>query len=1247
VRGGNSAAESMIECCRCRYPSVLPRWLQVLFPSSYASTARQVLPLSGAATAALDAAAESLRAAAAADPEFSRLSGGLRLLMRTKSLYSVMRKLLRLEDPAAGSRRLGQLYDLLGLRAVVLPRPAPAGDAAAAAVAEADAVAACYRLQALAHALWAPLPSRSKDYVAAPKPNGYRSLHSTLCISQPSASQLVQQEAPEALLQQSSTLAGGESTTASDSMQLSYMELQIRTTAMHAAAEGGDAAHAGYKGLLQQQQVRHLQAWTAQLRGRLSAPQQPQLLLGSASAAGPADAGAALVDEDMADVTSDSDGEGLAVQPPSLGVEAAQQALEIEQLQQKQQQHVQAQLQQQAAAAAALFRDLDLDGDGQLSLYELSALLAELAEPGATPLPAPQPVHQQQQQQQQQVAASMGSEARAVLEALDADGDGLISMQEFLNYYVSNTISNTLPVARPTVEEPAAEAGAESLCAQEAAAALQTAPVPPAPAAPAAAAAVGGSSSSGGRLFHGAALQQRWQRRRLRSLSWAPGGLTGAAPRMRQVPRCSCVCAATGASSGTNTAMAQAAAVNEPESGLLDSSSSSLATARSSAHDSEVGAAAADYDDGSVSAAPAGRMRRSSSFTPVPPVVAAGQQQQQQPLQPLMLAQSMEEEEQLQSVRRAQRQLARRGPTLLQMAAAGNLPEYELVPLLLPEAAGAWPGMQQQQQQTEPRQQQQQQEQEQEWRGATATLPPQPLLEDRLGRPLHALAIGAPGPTLLTNAPRIFSSAGAVLRAETPAAERLALWLELVLPPPGSGGGPPRLLARNVSRVARGRGVGNAAFLRNGGTDSPLLPHRGTVELQTGDVLSFGDSGVALRVELRSRAAAAGGSGGSDAHGHHPAGSGVGGGGAPADSSCAVASALRTFCGGYARRRLGLSLAVDPALQELALHRMRLLATTAAAVHGSTAQQQQQQQQPLSADSSTVERRGGAAAAAAVDVGDAGDAEALEAQLRGLSRLAAGDPLAAERELAALAVAHPASPGPWFVWAQLALSRRRSWMARELFRAAAITQQLQLDAAAAATAAAAAAVSGTGSSSSGGGGGAVQPGGGRKDDAAHRPLLDGDDDASHQATPPQEPQPGPLPLGPASPAGARLRAAVAGVARAGGQQPARRSARLVQVLRVWARAEWDAGLLGPARRLWRAAANEALSHPPDLAAMGGGAVLRAWAAAEFEADNVLNARVIIGEALRKCPHDAAVRTQSSCTHAPAATAHGGLWLSFG
>jgi Tfp pilus assembly protein PilF len=84
------------------------------------------------------------------------------------------------------------------------------------------------------------------------------------------------------------------------------------------------------------------------------------------------------------------------------------------------------------------------------------------------------------------------------------------------------------------------------------------------------------------------------------------------------------------------------------------------------------------------------------------------------------------------------------------------------------------------------------------------------------------------------------------------------------------------------------------------------------------------------------------------------------------------------------------------------------------------------------------------------------------------------------------------------------------------------------------------------------------------------------------------------------------------------------SARLAKVLRVWARLEWDAGLHGAARRLWRAAANEAFRYPRRLAADVGGVVLHSWALAELERDNVRNARTVIGEALRKCSDDVAV-----------------------
>eukprot|EP00955_Chlamydomonas_euryale_P000405 4543-Chlamydomonas_euryale.AAC.1 len=48
-------------------------------------------------------------------------------------------------------------------------------------------------------------------------------------------------------------------------------ELQVRTAAMDAAAEAGDASHASYKGGLDARQARQLRDWTQALRVRLEA----------------------------------------------------------------------------------------------------------------------------------------------------------------------------------------------------------------------------------------------------------------------------------------------------------------------------------------------------------------------------------------------------------------------------------------------------------------------------------------------------------------------------------------------------------------------------------------------------------------------------------------------------------------------------------------------------------------------------------------------------------------------------------------------------------------------------------------------------------------------------------------------------------------------------------------------------------------------------------------------------------------
>ena len=87
-----------------------------------------------------------------------------------------------------------QVHDLIALR-IVVPT-------------EAD----CYHALGVVHDIYAPLVGRFKDYIAQPKPNGYRSVHTSVRASNGS-----------------------------------IFEVQIRSIAMHQHAEFGGAGHAEYK----------------------------------------------------------------------------------------------------------------------------------------------------------------------------------------------------------------------------------------------------------------------------------------------------------------------------------------------------------------------------------------------------------------------------------------------------------------------------------------------------------------------------------------------------------------------------------------------------------------------------------------------------------------------------------------------------------------------------------------------------------------------------------------------------------------------------------------------------------------------------------------------------------------------------------------------------------------------------------------------------------------------------------------
>ncbi len=80
----------------------------------------------------------------------------IKIDFRAKRYSSLYKKLFRLD------MNLEQIYDLVALRIIV------------------KTVEECYAVLGIIHQLWPPMPGRIKDYIAMPKPNGYRSLHTTV-----------------------------------------------------------------------------------------------------------------------------------------------------------------------------------------------------------------------------------------------------------------------------------------------------------------------------------------------------------------------------------------------------------------------------------------------------------------------------------------------------------------------------------------------------------------------------------------------------------------------------------------------------------------------------------------------------------------------------------------------------------------------------------------------------------------------------------------------------------------------------------------------------------------------------------------------------------------------------------------------------------------------------------------------------------------------------------------------------------
>lgn len=153
-----------------------------LEPDTYRQLAQQLDDKRAARERFIETLKATLQQALAAHGIQAQVSG------RPKHIYSIWRKMQKKQVA------MEELYDLRAVRIAV------------------DDVANCYSALGVVHALWLPIPSEFDDYIARPKANDYRSLHTAV--------------------------VGPEGRT---------VEVQIRTHEMHAQAELGVAAHWRYK----------------------------------------------------------------------------------------------------------------------------------------------------------------------------------------------------------------------------------------------------------------------------------------------------------------------------------------------------------------------------------------------------------------------------------------------------------------------------------------------------------------------------------------------------------------------------------------------------------------------------------------------------------------------------------------------------------------------------------------------------------------------------------------------------------------------------------------------------------------------------------------------------------------------------------------------------------------------------------------------------------------------------------------
>ena len=196
------------------------------YPNEYADMARRCDELSKQQEDLVQKAALTLQERMQDDDFLRGSTVGVTIQAKSKELYGLHRQLCQSETQNRGAfakngevKTIEDIFQVAQIRIILHDTGNLAGLSSEARQVQASRV--CYHVLGIVHAMWPPVPGNMKDYIATPKLNGYKALHTVVL-----------------------PIRSEDEKSAREDSTVFPMEIMIRTEAMHILAENGIVADA-------------------------------------------------------------------------------------------------------------------------------------------------------------------------------------------------------------------------------------------------------------------------------------------------------------------------------------------------------------------------------------------------------------------------------------------------------------------------------------------------------------------------------------------------------------------------------------------------------------------------------------------------------------------------------------------------------------------------------------------------------------------------------------------------------------------------------------------------------------------------------------------------------------------------------------------------------------------------------------------------------------------------------------------